>query len=212
MSHGQKGPNSSEEKFFGDEQKGGRNPGTGNITQECGQDSIKSRAMREKQLYPERVNNMRMQFAWASDILAFMWIFIILYILMCHGIGNLQLYLFKCIAWAASASLATSVLVYSACMCIYSRHQYRSNFLPERGHVADLWRNPAPHISFFLSATSGVAVFFFVHLFVKNQNNYEFTRLTDSVLITLITSTTVSVLGILGAFMWWLFPRKEKTH
>lgn len=202
----------SDAQFFDKEKSEVCSSATDEITQENGLDSLKSRAIREKQLYPERVNNMRMQFAWAAVILAFLWIFIILYILICHGIGILHLYLFKCIAFGLLTSLITSALIYSLCMCIYSHHQYRINTITKREHLADLWRNLASHISFLASTVLGVIAFFTVYYSIGKQNSYHFIHLTDGVLITLITSTTVSVLGILGAVMWWLFPREKQNQ
>lgn len=175
-------------------------------------DEVDRLVQNETQLYPTRVNNMRMQFAWAAIVLAYSWIFTIIFIILSHGVGRLHLHPFRSTTWGMSGTLISAIVVYCFCMIKHARKRHLGAPGIERRKRALFWREVASPASFLISPIFGFACFFIASLVINNHGKYPFIRLTDSVLITLITSTTVSVLGILGAVMWWLFPRKEKTY
>lgn len=173
---------------------------------------------RERQRYETRVNNMRMQFAWAAIILAFLWIFIIIYLILSHAIGHLYLRQFHSILWGVSTTLLIATIIYSICMTIHSRHQYKSRVLRDkqaalREPLSDYWRALAPNLALIIAPCVGLIVYLSIWHNTTPPTPIKFDRLSDSVLITLITlitSTTVSVLGILGSVMFWLFPKENK--
>lgn len=170
---------------------------------------------RERQRYETRVNNMRMQFAWAAIILAFLWIFIIIYLILSHAIGSLYLRQFHSILWGVSTTLLIATIIYSICMTIHSRHQYKSRVLRDkqaalREPLSDYWRALAPNLALIIAPSIGLIVYLSIWHNTTPPTPIKFDRLSDSVLITLITSTTVSVLGILGSVMFWLFPKENK--
>lgn len=172
-----------------------------------------SQFLHERLHHETRVNNMRMQFAWAAIILAFMWIFVIIYLILSHAIGYLYLRQFHSILWGISITLILSTLLYGIFMIITGYHAYKSKLMPEpenyrRQYLSDYWRTLAPNIAI-LSPIIGVITYLLVWHSSCIPTPIRFDRLSDSVLITLITSTTVSVLGILGAVMFWLFPRNK---
>lgn len=203
-------------RLFANEQKQGANSYAQEtplqIDKENEKDALDRLAKHETLLYPTRVNNMRMQFAWAAVVLAFSWIFAIIFILLSHGVGRLHLYPFRCVAWGMGGTLTTAIVFYCVCMIIYACKLHLGAPRPERRKSALFWREAASPISFLSASIIGLIIFIAATLLIGNHDKYAFERLTDSVLITLITSTTVSVLGILGSVMWWLFPRKEKTN
>ena len=170
---------------------------------------------RERHHYETRVNNMRMQFAWASIILAFLWIFIIIYLILSHAIGHLYLRQFHSILWGVSTTLLVATIIYSICMAIHSHHLYKSRVLPDkqaapRAPLADYWRSLASNIALIIAPLIGLSLYLIIWHNTDPPTPIKFDRLSDSVLITLITSTTVSVLGILGSVMFWLFPKENK--
>ena len=182
-----------------------------NTADESGDDV--SQFLHERLHHETRVNNMRMQFAWAAIILAFMWIFIIIYLILSHAIGSLYLRQFHSILWGIGLTLITSTLIYGILMIITGYHSYKSKLMPEpesyrRQYLSDYWRTLAPNIAL-LSPIIGLITYLLVWHSSCIPKPIRFDRLSDSVLITLITSTTVSVLGILGAVMFWLFPHNQ---
>ena len=156
----------------------------------------------EKRNYETRVDNMRMQFAWAAIILAFGWIFVIIYLIFSHAIGALYLRQFRGVLWGVIAMVLSASFIYSGCLILYARHKYRG-----REALSGLWRRLAPNAALLAAPFIGLGVYLIVWGCSDVMKLVGFDRLSDSVLITLITSTTVSVLGILGAVMFWLFPR-----
>lgn len=185
---------------------------TSQVTTEDEEDAVDRLSQNEKSLYPARVNNMRMQFAWAAVILAFSWIFVIIFIILSHGIGFFHIHPFLQVAWGIGGTLTIAIVAYCSCMIghVFMHHSVASTADGRRWSL--FWRQAASPISFLTASLGGVCIFILSPRWIDNYTQYGFKGLSDSVLITLITSTTVSVLGILGAVMWWLFPRKETHH
>lgn len=177
------------------------------VTRESERDDVDHLVQNEKSLYPARVNNMRMQFAWAAVILAFSWIFAIIFIILSHGVGDLYIHPFLRVAWGMGGTMTLAIVAYCFCMIKHARKQHLRPHKTERRNAALLWRQAASPISFLTASIGGFLFFVISPWWINNHTQYEFKGLSDSVLITLITSTTVSVLGILGSVMWWLFPR-----
>lgn len=150
----------------------------------------------EDTLYDVRVNNMRMQFAWSAVILAFVWVFVIIFIVLSHAVGKLYVYPLQAMAWSLWALIVTAVLVYTIMMGIY--------LLCKKAVVREI----SPLLTLFSCACVATVTFHIVANSV-GHGTLPFDRLSDSVLITLISSTTVSVLGILGSVMFWLFPKNK---
>ncbi len=182
-------------------------PTSRQVTKENERDDVDHLAQNEKSLYPARVNNMRMQFAWAAVILAFSWIYAIIFVILSHGVGLLHIHPFLRVAWGMGGTLTAAIVAYCACMLWHAHLQHRGEQNTERRNAALFWRQAASPISFSVASVVGMLVFIFSPIWICNHTQYEFEGLSDSVLVTLITSTTVSVLGILGSVMWWLFPR-----
>lgn len=159
--------------------------------------------------YPVRVRNLRFQFAWASIMLAFAWVFIIIFIVLSHAVGSLYAHLLRSIMWGAIGCVVGASIIYGFFMSLHSHHVYRSSVLKERRHLAILHRRLAANFSIIFAPVIGIVAFFI------SDANYEcrivlpFNGLTSEVITVLITSTTISVLGILGSVMFWLFPRKK---
>lgn len=150
----------------------------------------------DKNLYGIRVNNMRMQFAWCAVILAFVWIFVIIFIVLSHAVGKLYVYPLQAVAWSLWTLIVTAVIVYGAMMGTYIYTKKA------------IWREALPLVTLVMCAFTATFAFHYVASDVEH-GVLPFQRLSDSVLITLISSTTVSVLGILGSVMFWLFPKNK---
>lgn len=159
--------------------------------------------------YPVRVRNLRFQFAWASIMLAFAWVFIIIFIVLSHAVGCLFAHLLRSIMWGAIGCVVAASIIYGIFMSLHSHHVYRSSVLKERRHLAILHRRLAANFSIIFSPILGIVAFFISETQYECRIVLPFERLTSEVLTVLITSTTISVLGILGAVMFWLFPRKK---
>lgn len=163
-------------------------------------DKITAKVSKEETaLYWARVNNMRMQFAWTAVVLALIWVFIIIYIILSHAIGCLYLLPLYRITWGIATMVTTSTVAYSGFMVAY----VISNNI--------LWRRLAPHIALPLGPLAGIATYLWIPGDKLGIPYLPFTQLSDGVLIALITTTTISVLGILSAVMFWLFPRSQKN-
>lgn len=180
---------------------------TAQVTIENEGDAVDRLAQNEESLYPARVNNMRMQFAWAAVILAFSWIFAIIFVILSHGVGLLHIHPFLRVAWGMGGTLTLAIVAYCFCMIKHAWLQHLGTPSIKRRNAALFWRQAASPISFFSASLGGLIIFAISPSWIYNHTQYEFEGLSDSVLVTLITSTTVSVLGILGSVMWWLFPR-----
>lgn len=211
--------------------------------------------------YQDRVRSTRIQFAWASIILAFCWIFVIIYIILSHAIGHFHIRQFHSILFAVVIMIGLSAISYEICIIMHHeyirRYQEWDTYNQKRIHVprsksllyyvlklfrivkewtighplqevpncnasgiskslckirGNFYRELAPSLAFSVGPVAGLisylVMYFFWYASPPKFSNFD--QLSDSVLITLITSTTVSVLGILGSVMFWLFP-KDKT-
>lgn len=168
----------------------------------------------ERRHHAIRVNNMRMQFAWAAILLAFGWILTIIYIILSHAIGSLYIRQFHSIMWGIAGAITLSSILYGIFMAIHIRHQYRSHILKGakgeiRKHLSTLYRSLAPNLALILSPPVALITYLVVWNTSEALPPISFARLSDSVLIAIITTTTISVLGILGSVMFWLFPRNQ---
>lgn len=150
----------------------------------------------EDTLYDVRVNNMRMQFAWSAVILAFVWVFVIIFIVLSHAVGKLYVYPLQAMAWSLWSLIVTAVAVYTVTMGIY--------LFCKKAIIREI----SPLLTLLACACVATATFHTVANSV-GHGTLPFERLHDGVLITLISSTTVSVLGILGSVMFWLFPKNK---
>lgn len=163
-------------------------------------DKITAKVSKEETaLYGARVNNMRMQFAWTAVVLALIWVFIIIYIILSHAVGRLYLRPLYRITWGIATMVTTSTVAYSGFM---ARYVWKETIR---------WRRLAPHIALALGPLAGIATYRWMPVDELGIPYLTFTRLSDGVLIALITTTTLSVLGILSAVMFWLFPRSQKN-
>lgn len=211
--------------------------------------------------YQDRVRSTRIQFAWASIILAFCWIFVIIYIILSHAIGHFHIRQFHSILFAVVIMIGFAAISYETCIIMHHRYvrRYREweTYRTKRTHVprsksilyyvlkiynklkiiiigkplqelpccigpeqskslcrirGNFCRELAPSLAFSVGPVAGLVSYLLMYFFWYNSppKVSDFDQLSDSVLITLITSTTVSVLGILGSVMFWLFP-KDKT-
>ena len=163
---------------------------------------------REKNLYSSRVMGMRVQFAWAVFALVITWLFIILFFIISWGVEMLYpVVLFK-IAFVIIPAFAAGIFLYSLLMTV------TENLHCKIGIQEKCTRLRAQTLHYSVCGSIITAVFFAVvaiwHTPESNAIKIPIQGISDSVLITLITSTTISVLGILTAVMWWLFPRKQE--
>lgn len=211
--------------------------------------------------YQDRVRSTRIQFAWASIILAFCWIFVIIYIILSHAIGHFYIRQFHSTLFAVVIMIGLSAISYEICIIMHHeyirRYQEWDTYRQKRIHIlrsksllyyaiklcrivkewtvghpiqeipnyigpeqskrlckirGNFYRELAPSLAFSVGPVAGLVSYLVMYFFWYGSppKFSNFDQLSDSVLITLITSTTVSVLGILGSVMFWLFP-KDKT-
>lgn len=178
-------------------------------TQEYLEDEANRQAIHEQKFYTGRVNNMRMQFAWAAIVLAFLWIFIIVFAIFSHGVGSLHVSPFAHVVCGLGNTFIIAVLTYGVFMLLHLGVRYLGKTTQRKLKWALFFRESASSMSAICASIGGWRCIVIPLESIKCNSVHLFERLSDSVLVTLITSTTVSVLGGLGAVMWWLFPRNE---
>lgn len=173
---------------------------TPDLTDEAPQDVREFFQTDETKLYETRVNNMRMQFAWATVMLVFAWLFIIIYIVIAHSLGRLFLHTLYVIAWTLLLSTIAAGVAHTITMICYI----------VKANVKI--RQMAAHIALLTACLTGLPAYFILYFLFPIRGDLAFDRLSDSVLTILITTTTASVIGILGAVMFWLFPKKSNPQ
>ncbi|MBQ7022577.1 MAG: hypothetical protein IJN29_03295 [Akkermansia sp.] len=156
--------------------------------------------------YTKRISNTQLQFAWTAIILSLLWVFLIIFIVISQGTSKLHTS-FLCTTLCGFLGCAISAACISGlCMTI---HVIALNFRnkPSLEAISKSCRYASSHMSMLVAPLIGIWCY---HSFYKEITKYSQDlpfHLSETTLITLITSTTVSVLGILGAVMFWLFPR-----
>jgi|GEM_PF-3521940 len=159
--------------------------------------------------YTKRISNTQLQFAWTSIILSLIWVFLIIFIVISQGTSKLHTSFLCTILCGFLGCAVSAVCISGLCMTI---HVIALNFRnkPYLESIAKSCRHASSHMSMLVAPLVGVWCYhsFYAEI-TKRSQDFPF-QLSETTLITLITSTTVSVLGILGAVMFWLFPRSTQ--
>ncbi len=156
--------------------------------------------------YTKRISNTQLQFAWTAIVLSLLWVFLIIFIVISQGTSTLHTG-FLCTTLCGFLGCAISAASISGlCMII---HVITLNFrkIPYKEAISKSFRFSSPHLSMLFAPLIGVWCYHSFYIDIANVSEDLPFRLSETTLITLISSTTVSVLGILGAVMFWLFPR-----
>lgn len=171
--------------------------------------SLAEEKEKEEFEYTKRISTTQLQFAWTSIILSLIWVFLIIFIVISQGTSKLHTG-FLCTTLCGFLGCAISAASVSGlCMTIhFITLIFRKITYLEA--ISKSFRHASSHMSMLVAPLVGVWCYHsFYEEITKRSQDFPF-QLDETTLITLITSTTVSVLGILGAVMFWLFPRPTK--
>lgn len=171
--------------------------------------------------HEKNVFGLREKFAWFALVIALVWLICLLMAIFFQAIGRCPLN--EVLAFSVSLSVALIASSWSHCNRARHRHKALSRVLllantgvgsrnKEAEYSRDEFRRTF-YITIPLAITTATGLFWVALFLIRCLFPFPEPRwhLSDKVLIAAATSTTVSVLGILGAVMFWLFPSK-KSH
>lgn len=154
-----------------------------------------------KDVYQPKVYDLRIQLAWATFFLVVIWLIADLAIIFFSGIHGLSIKFIYTII-GSIAGLITGLALGSFLLCmILSRKKIFSVH-----HKQILKAN----IPFYAGTVVMILGGQWGAMYIPEDILLPF-NLSDPVLITMITTTTASVIGILILVMKWLFPSSNST-
>lgn len=166
------------------------------------------------------VSFMRVRYAWGIFALLVCWLMVDIIALFSHATGKLDLYIVHTFAGIVAGLCLGSLGAYSY-WSSRNKDDVEATFKLPRGSVERLdlrekniqlrlWRILSITWICMVSSVLG-AVLFRIYAWWQYNDSHEIPfQLTDAVLVTLISSTTASVIGIFLIVLHWLFPQSLK--
>lgn len=154
-----------------------------------------------KDVYQPKVYDLRIQLAWATFFLVIIWLLADLAIVFFSGIHGLSIKFIYTII-GAIAGLITGLALGSFALCILLFNQKILSIYYKQILKAN--------IPFYTGTVIMILGGYWGTQQIPQDIVLPF-NLSDPVLITMITTTTASVIGILVFVMKWLFPSSDST-
>lgn len=150
--------------------------------------------------------NMRELFAWIALCIAVVWLVFILLLLIFCACKQFMFHLFFSVICFLLLGTTASVLSYCITMLRNKNYDFKDKSYSANKHRAIL-------LSMFWGTVIGTLVLCASYFWCPNTciDGKSFI-MSDMTLSVVFGSTTISVLGILGAVMFWLFPREKEKE
>ncbi len=173
---------------------------------------------------------LRIKFAWALFILLAAWLFVLITIIISHSVGYIDIGLLLYLSDFVIRSSIWVLLLYSIMLTFYKiictmlliLNRMPQNLRRNDSIVFDeLWSihknyKLSLHLSIFVGSIIALCCWSDVYAYLTPKAHaVPFISLQESILQSLIISTTVGVTSLFAAVIFWLFPRsndKEKVE
>lgn len=158
-----------------------------------------------KNHYTHRVYDLRIQFAWATFLLVVVWLAADIIVIFASGISKLSVRMVY-INIGALLGLIFGILLGKIVFFIWYI-VFNKKYIDEKNDTDCFsWI-----LSMFFAVIGAAGIGWWGSEKITKEAMLPF-HLSDAVLITMITTTTASVIGILILVFNWLFPNKKKAE